>query len=137
MQTSSALKQFAGQKYLNLETYRRNGNGVRTPVWFVEHEDKLYVRTGAKSGKAKRLRNFSQVRVAPCKVQGEVIGTWVKGNAHPVDAKTADWVNRLFSQKYGLQKVFFDVLGFLQKFETATYEITLEDRETPSESGAS
>jgi hypothetical protein len=24
-----------GKKYLNLETYRKSGKGVRTPVWFA------------------------------------------------------------------------------------------------------
>lgn len=136
MQANAALEQFTNQKYLNLETYRRNGNGVRTPVWFIEHDGKLYVRTGAKSGKAKRIRNFPQVQVAPCKVQGEIIGKWVKGTAYLVDSKTADVINQLFSRKYGLQKVFFDVVGRLQKFETATYEIILENQETPGEDGA-
>ncbi len=135
MHTNSALQQFVNQKYLNLETYRRNGNGVRTPVWFVERDGKLYVRTGANSGKAKRIRNFPQVQVAPCKAQGEVIGQWMKGTARRVDKPVADTINRLFSQKYGLQKTFFDVLGRLQKFETATYEIILE--EAPGESGQS
>lgn len=134
MHTSSAMGQFVNQKYLNLETYRRNGNGVRTPVWFVERDGKLYVRTGASSGKAKRIRNFPQVQVAPCKAQGEVIGQWVKGTARPADNQMADSINRLFSQKYGMQKAFFDLLGRLQKFETATYEIILEE-ESPGEGG--
>lgn len=136
MHASSALGQFVNQKYLNLETYRRNGNGVRTPVWFVEHDGKLYVRTGASSGKAKRMRNFPQVQVAPCKAQGEVIGQWVKGTARRVDNHMADPINRLFSQKYGLQKTFFDLVGWLQKFETATYQIILEE-ESPAEGGQS
>jgi len=136
MQTRSALGQFLNQKYLNLETYRRNGNGVRTPVWFVERDGKLYLRTGANSGKAKRMRNFPKVQVAPCKAQGEVIGRWVKGTARRVDNQTAETINRLFSQKYGLQKTFFDLVGRLQKFETATYEIILED-ESPGEGGQS
>ena len=31
-----AVRQFAGAKYLNLETFRRTGIDVRTPVWFAE-----------------------------------------------------------------------------------------------------
>src|SRR5438094_7404776 len=30
-----AVAQFAGAKYLNLETFRKTGVGVRTPVWFA------------------------------------------------------------------------------------------------------
>ncbi len=134
MHSLSGLDQFTNQKYLNLETFRRNGQGVPTPVWFVEQDGKLYVRTGANSGKAKRIRNNPQVRVAPCKVQGELLGEWVNATAHRLDEKTAQSINRLFARKYGLQKLFFDVLGRFQKFETATYEITLEDQKTPDQS---
>ena len=30
------IAQFAGAKYLNLETFRKTGIGVRTPVWFAQ-----------------------------------------------------------------------------------------------------
>lgn len=26
---------FAGQRYLNLDTFRKSGQGVKTPVWFA------------------------------------------------------------------------------------------------------
>jgi hypothetical protein len=31
-----AVRQFAGAKYLSLETFRRTGIDVRTPVWFAQ-----------------------------------------------------------------------------------------------------
>ena len=31
-----AIAQFARSKYLNLETFRKTGVGVRTPVWFAK-----------------------------------------------------------------------------------------------------
>jgi len=31
-----AVAQFAKAKYLNLETFRKSGIGVRTPVWFAQ-----------------------------------------------------------------------------------------------------
>lgn len=136
MHNSSALGQFVHQKYLNLETYRRNGSGVRTPLWFVESDGKLSICTGANSGEAKRMRNFPQVQQTPWKAQGEVIGQWVKGTARRVDNHMADPINRLFSQKSGWQKTLFDLLGRLQKFETTTYEIILEE-EFPGEGGQS
>jgi len=67
---------FKKQKYLNLETLRKSGVGVRTPVWFVQDGNVLFVRTIADSGKVKRIRNNPQVNIAPCKVDGNcsVIG---------------------------------------------------------------
>ena len=63
----AGLDAFDGKKYLNLETYRRNGNGVRTPVWFAAAPEggggqKLYVYTTADSGKAKRICPGSMAR---------------------------------------------------------------------------
>ena len=31
-----AIGQFAKAKYLNLETFRKTGIGVRTPIWFAQ-----------------------------------------------------------------------------------------------------
>ena len=59
------LKQFEKQQYLNIETFRKNGQGVKTPVWFVEDGETLLVWTEAGSGKARRIRSDSTVRVAP------------------------------------------------------------------------
>jgi hypothetical protein len=45
------VKQFEQQNYLNLETFKRSGQGVKTPVWFIQEGCTLYIRTGAESGK--------------------------------------------------------------------------------------
>ena len=63
-----------GQKYISLTTFRKTGAAVATAVWFGEQDDKLYVMTRSDMGKTKRIRNNSQVRVAPCKIRGKVTG---------------------------------------------------------------
>ena len=47
--TDPKLAQFVGQKYISLETFKKNGQGVKTPVWFVLHEHALYAYTEADS----------------------------------------------------------------------------------------
>ncbi|MGH3089522.1 MAG: hypothetical protein ACRDSJ_19715 [Rubrobacteraceae bacterium] len=59
------MEAFAGRKCINLETYRKNGEGARTPLWLAEEGGSLYVRTFEKTGKVKRLRRGSRARVAP------------------------------------------------------------------------
>ena len=59
------LSQFKNQPFLSIETKRKDGTAVPTPVWFVQDGDVLYVRTIDGSGKVKRARNFSAVRVMP------------------------------------------------------------------------
>ncbi|PYR40301.1 MAG: PPOX class F420-dependent oxidoreductase, partial [Acidobacteria bacterium] len=64
------LAPFVGQKYVSIETFKKNGQGVKTPVWFVLHDNAFYVYTEADSWKVKRIRNNARVRVAPCGVRG-------------------------------------------------------------------
>jgi Pyridoxamine 5'-phosphate oxidase len=55
---------FAG-KYLSLTSFRRDGTGVATPVWFVEADGRLLVETDAGSCKVRRIRRNPQVTLAP------------------------------------------------------------------------
>lgn len=122
----SKLAQFNDQKYLNLETFRKNGQGVPTPVWFAEHRGMLYVRTEDGSGKVKRLRNNGHTRVAPCTVGGSVLGEWVEAQASLVtDKSLADQVNHVFNRKYGFSKKVFDFTNFLRKTKWTTIAIEL------------
>jgi len=51
------LNEIESEKYISLETYRKNNQPVKTPVWFVIKDDLIYVVTGDKTGKVKRLKN--------------------------------------------------------------------------------
>ena len=57
-------------KYIALETFRRNGQGVVTPVWQVPDGDMLYVWTDAASWKTKRIRANSHVRLCRSDARG-------------------------------------------------------------------
>ncbi len=61
---------FGHPSYVNLETFRKNGLGLKTPVWFVEDFGVLLMRTNTASSIVKRIRNHPQVHIAPCKVDG-------------------------------------------------------------------
>src|SRR5260370_5947790 len=81
-----------GQKYISLTTFRKNGEKVATPVWFGEDGDKQYVMTRSDMGKTKRIRNNSQVQVAPCTIRGKVTGREHAASARvlpPVEHATA------------------------------------------------
>ena len=86
---SDPIVQFDRQSFLNLETFKRSGQGVKTPVWFVQDGPTLYVRTGAESGKVKRVRNNGRARVVPSDAQGNPLGEWVDASARLVDADGA------------------------------------------------
>ena len=100
------LEQFAGQKYISLETFKKNGQGVKTPVWFVLHKSVFYVYTEADSWKVKRIRNSPRVRVAVCNMRGDIKGPWLDATASLVDGDERLAADKLLDQKYFLKKVF-------------------------------
>ncbi len=98
----SELQQFIDQSYLNLQTYRKNGQAMSTPVWFVQDGDTFYIRTYAESGKVKRIRNNPKVQIMPCGQVGEPRGMWVGAQAHEIqDEETFAYVKSLMIAKYG------------------------------------
>ena len=112
------------QPYLNLETFRKNGNGVKTPVWFVEDGGALFVRTDATSGKVKRIRNQPQVHIAPCKMDGALLGDWMEASARLVsDPKIDRAVDRLLGKKYGLMKSLFGLASAIRGRKYSILEI--------------
>ena len=100
------MSHLAGGKYINLETYRKNGQGVRTPVWFVERNNGegsvLYVRTSDDTGKYKRVRNNPSVQIAPCDMRGSVKGKWIKGEARIAGEEEKIKVFKMLEKKYGI-----------------------------------
>jgi uncharacterized protein len=104
----NSLEQFFKKKYLNLETFRKNGEGMQTPVWFVQIGETLYVQTMANSGKVKRICNNCRVNIAPCKMDGTLLGPWIPAQARLVkDPELIKTVDHLLDRKYGLIKKIF------------------------------
>ena len=103
LMSASRLKELAKHKYINLETYKKSGQPVRTPVWFMVDNNLLYVVTSADTGKAKRLRNNSSVRIVPSTYNGEPKGEWIDGKARFAEGSEAERAIQLRKKKYGLQ----------------------------------
>ena len=112
-------------KYINLETFRKGGNGVKTPVWFVTENDKIYVITRESTGKVKRLANNPQVNLAPCSFKGNIEGDWISGKTALVTGEEAQKAVKLRKKKYGFKAL---LAGFMSKAkgELVVYSITLD-----------
>ncbi|MBK8823550.1 MAG: PPOX class F420-dependent oxidoreductase [Anaerolineales bacterium] len=106
------LDQFEKQQYLNVETFRKNGQGIKTPVWFVRDGEALQVWTQAGAGKAKRIRNNGTVRVAPSTGSGEPTGEWQDARAQTNESPEAiKHVETLMKKKYGAMFYIFGFIG--------------------------
>jgi PPOX class probable F420-dependent enzyme len=117
-----------GRKYLNVETFRKNGQGVRTPVWFAGEPDndapqKLYVYSTSDSGKAKRIRNNGRVRVAPCDVRGKVLGEWIDARAEIVTGVDAERGMQLLNKKYMPWKQLLDFFSIFSRNKRVMFAI--------------
>ena len=115
---NNKLASFTGKKYLNIETFRKNGLGVKTPVWFAQDGETLHVWTQAGSGKVRRIIRNGSVRVAPSTVSGEPLGDWIPAQAQTDDSPLAvSTLTKLMTKKYGLA---FRIFGFLNRKNKST-----------------
>jgi uncharacterized protein len=118
----STLAQLGDETYISLETVKKNGQGVKTPVWFVLHNDALFVYTEADSWKVKRIRNNPRVRVAACTMRGKTKGPWLDATASIVEGDERLAADKLLDRKYFL-KVIFNVLVKMNRHKRAMIKI--------------
>ncbi len=100
--SSGNLAEFLKEKYLNLETYRIDGQAVKTPVWFVVYNDIIYVTTPSTTGKVKRLNHSKNVRIVPSDLKGKPKGNWIATTAYFANESESKQVIQLRKKKYGL-----------------------------------
>ena len=108
------LEILAGHRFANLTTFRRNGQGVTTPVWFAQAGDTIYVMTQAQAGKDKRLRNNPIARIGPSDRAGKALGPELALRGRLLDPLESKQAARALGQKYGFQKKLFDVMFLLR-----------------------
>jgi uncharacterized protein len=131
------LAAFAGHKYLNIETFRKKGEGVKTPVWFAadpaapldSSEARLYVYTIGVSGKVKRIRNNPRVKIAPCTIRGALLGEWVDARAEIVSGEEAEHGMRLLNKKYVPWKQLLDFFASFRRRERTVFLLKPDVRE--------
>lgn len=112
--TIEAFRSLDNERYLNLETFKKDGTGVKTPVWFAEVDGALVVFTDGTSYKVKRVRREPKSRVAACDVRGNVHGPWLEARSEIVPKGPAtDAAYAALRKKYGWQMRMLDVVSTL------------------------
>ena len=97
------MERFRG-KYLSLTSFKRDGSGVATPVWFVGDNGHLVVETDADSYKVKRIRRDPHVQIAVCDARGRLRGEAVEAEARVLPDSERERVERLLAQKYRIDR---------------------------------
>jgi hypothetical protein len=124
MSEAAAWPTLQKQQFMNLFTYRKSGAAVKTPVWFAQRGEKLYVFTTAEAGKVKRIRNNAQVLVGPADRAGKALGPTGPARARLLTPEEVPAAKRALDEKYGLMKAAFDFVGTLRGTSRAYIEIT-------------
>jgi uncharacterized protein len=101
-------------RYLSLTSFRRDGTGVATPVWFVESGGRLLVETDAASYKVRRIRRDPRVTIAPCTATGRLRGNPVPARAELLPDAELARVQRLLARKYRVDLLFIRPFRALQ-----------------------
>jgi uncharacterized protein len=91
-------------KYLSLTSFRRDGTGVATPVWFVQENGRLFVKTDSDSYKVKRIASNPSVTVAACTASGRLRGEPSPAHAEILPKSEAHRVEDLMARKYRLDR---------------------------------
>jgi PPOX class probable F420-dependent enzyme len=104
MTDDTLLDTLASSRYAQLRTYRRDGRGVDTPIWFHLDGDTLVFRTKV-GPKTRRLTAVPRAELWPCDYRGRYTdGTpTISGRASIVDGAAAEAANRALHRRYGWQ----------------------------------
>jgi PPOX class probable F420-dependent enzyme len=117
------LAPFVNQKYINLQTFRKSGEPVNTPIWFAGFDGEFCVYTTENTWKVKRMRNNPRVRIAPCDARGNLKGEWVDGEARFLEGAEAERAQVLLTRKYGLLKRLMDFFSGFRKYKRVAFAI--------------
>jgi len=123
--TAPLLVELSHHRDMALQTRKRDGTWVTTAVNPLVEGDQVYFRTWDASGKAKRLRNFRDVRFAPSTARGRPTGAWMRGQAVRLEGDDAAHAAALINRRYPvLQGVAVPLFHRLRRLRTVHYRIS-------------
>ena len=125
MSSHDLIAPLSQKRNMALQTKRRDGTWVSTPVHLAVDDDRIVFRTWASSGKAQRIRNFPDVRFAPSTLSGKPTGPQLRGRAHLLKGDAERHAADLIQAKYPLlQGIAVPFAHRMRHYETQHYEIT-------------
>jgi PPOX class probable F420-dependent enzyme len=88
-------------RYLSVTSFKRDGTGVATPVWFVSDGRRLFALTDRHSAKVRRMRRNLRVLVASCRVNGKLRSEPVRARVEVLTATPElERVQTLLTERY-------------------------------------
>jgi PPOX class probable F420-dependent enzyme len=121
--TTAGLDSLRGYKNALLQTFRRSGEAVPTPVWFGLADGKLYFRTYTDAVKLKRIRRDPRVLVGPCDIRGKPKGPLLEAQARVLGPDEEGVAEQAIRSNYGLFRRFY-LASFSGRIPDTYVEVT-------------
>jgi uncharacterized protein len=116
------LETFEKAKYINIQTYKKNGQPISTPVWFIIKDNKIFFRTSHNSGKIKRIRYNNNVNFALCDIRGKIKGEWYEGLAK-IENDSDNSILSQINKKYGISSILMKIFYKIKKIDIVILSI--------------
>lgn len=97
------MRDLENERFLSIQTFRRSGEAVSTPVWFALDGDGLVFGTHRDSGKVRRIGADPKVRYAASNYRGLERGEYRPGTAYLLAGDEAAAADEALAAKYGWQ----------------------------------
>ncbi|MEC9248286.1 MAG: hypothetical protein VX986_04640 [Pseudomonadota bacterium] len=113
------MEHFDKTKYISLQTKKRDGRTVNTPLWCVTRPEDIgqriiYAFTNKNSGKVKRIQINSSAKISKCSVTGRVQSKWLDTEVTTsFDQETMRQIVSKMYRKYSWQMLLVDILARL------------------------
>jgi PPOX class probable F420-dependent enzyme len=91
-----------------LETFKRDGSAVNTPVWFVQESAIIYFSTSPEAWKAKRLRANPRARIAGADAAENAATDWYDMTASFIGGDEATRMYDVLDERYS---------GYFRRFD--------------------
>ena len=98
--TAPDFEDMRGAHYCLLDTFKRSGEAVPTPVLFGLEDGRIYLRTEPDVGKVRRIRNNPRVRVGPCNWRAKPKGPMAEGTARVLPPEENDRAYGVLKRNY-------------------------------------
>ena len=123
--TSPALAPFVRYRTALLTSYKRDGTPVGTPLTIAVAGNRAFIRTYDRAGKAKRMRNQPDVRIAPSTVRGKPVGSEIPARSRLLVGDEATEAARAVARRQPvLQGIVVPLSHRLMRYQTLHYELT-------------
>ena len=113
-----------GQRFISINTYKKNGHMIATPVVFAYTDQKIVIMTGAHSGKIKRLKNNPQATISPCNSRGEIKGVSINTKARFIAENETKWAYQAMLKKNGLIFRLYRLYGQIKNWKFTFIEFS-------------